>query len=147
MELEHKTKSAFIIALFEAKVCVTCNRFDLHLVEVSLLHVVLNQTAAVYAFLASPALPCQEAETFGFSRVVVPFTRKNRSAGPKGGRGRGAGRDTTASAKAPAAKAGEGGRRGSIEVLECRYVVRHALSLSSGRREGWLFALLSFTAD
>ncbi len=57
----------------------------------------------------------------------MPFTRKNRSAGPRGGRG--PGRDKASSAKAPEAKAGEGGRRGSIEVLECRYLCMLLLSV------------------
>eukprot|EP00752_Nemacystus_decipiens_P018297 g16413.t1 len=72
----------------------------------------------------------QEAETFGFSRVVVPFTRKNRSAAPRGGRGRGSGKGTGRSeaasstrkgmAVSTAAETGDVGRRGTIQVLECR---------------------------
>ncbi|CAM9770105.1 unnamed protein product [Pylaiella littoralis] len=59
----------------------------------------------------------QEAETFGFSRVVVPFTRKNRSAGPR--RGRGADGGKVAASTAAVGSRG-GGRRGEIEVVECR---------------------------
>lgn len=58
----------------------------------------------------------QEAETFGFSRVVVPFTRKNRSASRK--RGRSAKAEEPASTEATASGGGRG--RGSIEVVECR---------------------------
>ncbi|CAM9345111.1 unnamed protein product [Ectocarpus fasciculatus] len=57
----------------------------------------------------------QEAETFGFSRVVVPFTRKNRSA-----RSRGGGRAGKAGVAAGVSEAGNDGRRGAIEVIECR---------------------------
>lgn len=64
----------------------------------------------------------QEAETFGFSRVVVPFTRKNRSAA-RGKRGSGTGQ--ARSAKAPSAESARvGGVAGAnIEVVECRQVV------------------------
>eukprot|EP00903_Cladosiphon_okamuranus_P019516 g17947.t1 len=74
----------------------------------------------------------QEAETFGFSRVVVPFTRKNRSAAfkPRGGRGREKGKTGKYQAAAAISKATpvaaeaaetvDGGRRSTIEVIECR---------------------------
>lgn len=64
----------------------------------------------------------QEAETFGFSRVVVPFTRKNRSAA-RGTRGSGTGQ--VRSAKAPSAESARvgGGAGANIEVVECRQVV------------------------
>ncbi|CAM9693245.1 unnamed protein product [Ectocarpus sp. 4 AP-2014] len=57
----------------------------------------------------------QEAETFGFSRVVVPFTRKNRST-----RSRGERRAGKATVAAGVSEAGNDGRRGAIEVIECR---------------------------
>lgn len=66
-------------------------------------------------FTATPISLYQEAETFGFSRVVVPFTRKNRSA-----RSRGGGRAGKARVAAGESEAGNGGRRGAIEVIECR---------------------------
>ncbi|CAM9304580.1 unnamed protein product [Hapterophycus canaliculatus] len=62
----------------------------------------------------------QEAETFGFSRVVVPFIRKNRSAAPKGGRGAGGKAKAASAAAAAADKSGSGRRGGKIEVVECR---------------------------
>ncbi|CAM9815884.1 unnamed protein product, partial [Scytosiphon promiscuus] len=62
----------------------------------------------------------QEAETFGFSRVVVPFTRKNRSAAPKGGRGAGGRAQAASTATVTATKSGSGRRGGKIEVVECR---------------------------
>lgn len=67
------------------------------------------------AFTAFPISTHQEAETFGFSRVVVPFTRKNRSA-----RSRGGGRAGEARVAAGVSEAGNDGRRGAIEVIECR---------------------------
>lgn len=79
-----------------------------------------------------PALDRQEAEIFGFSRVVVPYTRKNQ--GVESSRTRRDGwtdpgrRSLPISAPAPTgvqdvdAFAHEKirGRRGSIEVVECR---------------------------
>lgn len=58
----------------------------------------------------------------------MPFTRKNRSAAPRGGRGKGTGKSEAANsfskgrAVASAADTGDG-RRGTIQVLECRCVV------------------------
>lgn len=53
----------------------------------------------------------------------MPFTRKNRSAAPKGGRGAGGKAKAASAGAAAAGKTGSGRRGGKIEVVECRYVI------------------------
>ena len=63
----------------------------------------------------------QEAETFGFSRVVVPFTPRRRSSAGAAAGHRKYKESGTKRVEASESVASAGSGRGRIEVVECRF--------------------------